>query len=286
MSDSTPLPNDSPLDANADLETVLAAWHGATVRLERTHAALRDEVRHLTAELEAKNRELARKNRLADLGKMAVHVAHEVRNHLVPVTLYLSLLRRRVSDDSGAVDVVDKVAAGFTALEAAVDDLLHFSSEREPQVRPFALMELVDDVIASLAPQLSAQAIETVVDVPPRLVITADRDMLRRAVLNLTLNALDAMPEGGSLVVTSAETPWGVELEVADSGPGLSDDAKNRAFEPFYAAKYGNTGLGLAIVDRIAQAHGGDATAVNCAEGGAAFTIRLPQDAVELEAAA
>ena len=89
------------LDSSADLQTILAAWHTATLRLEQTHDALRDEVRQLTAELEVKNRELARKNRLADLGQMASHVAHEVRNNLVPVTLYLSMLRRRVEQRCG-----------------------------------------------------------------------------------------------------------------------------------------------------------------------------------------
>ena len=87
-------PDPMSLDSQADLQTVLAAWHGATVHLEQTHEALRTEVHRLTEELEVKNRELARKNRLADLGQMASHVAHEVRNNLVPVTLYLSLLRR------------------------------------------------------------------------------------------------------------------------------------------------------------------------------------------------
>src|SRR3954463_2570215 len=89
------------LDATADLSVVLAAWNSATQRLEQTHESLRNEVRRLTDELEIKNRQLARKNRLADLGQIATHVAHEVRNNLVPVALYLSLLRRRLSDDPG-----------------------------------------------------------------------------------------------------------------------------------------------------------------------------------------
>ena len=89
------------IDRQADLQTVLTAWHEATLRLERTHETLRGEVERLRAELEAKNRELARKNRLADLGRMAAHVAHEVRNSLVPVNLYLSLLRRRLKADAG-----------------------------------------------------------------------------------------------------------------------------------------------------------------------------------------
>ena len=271
--------------AGADLETVLAAWHAATVRLEQTHEALREEVCRLTDELEIKNRELARKNRLADLGQMASHVAHEVRNSLVPVTLYLSLLRRRISDDRGSVDILDKISAGFLALDATVNDLLHFTSDRDPHLETFPLRKLLDDVRASLAPQLDAQAIEWLADVPAGQFITADRDMLRRAVLNLALNALDAMPDGGRIEVTSASTPWCVELEIADSGPGLSEEVKSRAFEPFFTTKPGGTGLGLAIVFRIAEGHGGCVTAMNCPDGGAAFTLRLPYS-VALEAAA
>src|SRR3954467_6744178 len=108
-----------------DLEAVLAAWHTATLRLERTHETLCGEVARLTNELEIKNRELARKNRLADLGQMASHVAHEVRNNLVPVKLYLSLLNRRLFDDAGSQDIFEKVNAGFVALEATVSDLLN-----------------------------------------------------------------------------------------------------------------------------------------------------------------
>ena len=141
-------PNDDPshlspdplmLDEKADLQTVLAAWHSATLRLEQTHEALRRGSAGLTGELEAKNRELARKNRLADLGQMASHVAHEVRNNLVPVTLYLSLLRRRIAGDAGSLDMLDKIAAGFTALDVMVNDLLHFTSDRDPQLQTFSL---------------------------------------------------------------------------------------------------------------------------------------------------
>src|SRR5580658_6489515 len=136
------------LDASADLQTILAAWHTATLRLEQTHDALRDEVQQLTAELEVKNRELARKNRLADLGQMASHVAHEVRNNLVPVTLYLSMLRRRVAGDAESLDMLDKVSAGFRAMDVMVNDLLHFTSDRDPQLTCFSIRKLMTDVAA------------------------------------------------------------------------------------------------------------------------------------------
>jgi two-component system, sensor histidine kinase FlrB len=268
----------------ADLETVLAAWHGATVRLEQTHQALREEVRRLTDELEIKNRELARKNRLADLGQIASHIAHEVRNNLVPVSLYLSLLRRRISEDSGSIDVLNKVESGITALDATVNDLLHFTAERDPHWGLVSLRALVEDVRSSLAPQLTAQDIEVSIDVSASLTVEADRDMLRRAVLNLALNALDAMPDGGELVITAVSGRYGIELEVADTGPGLSEEVSRRAFEPFFTTKSTGTGLGLAIVYRVLEVHGGKVEAANCPEGGAAFTICLPYRALEAAA--
>lgn len=264
-------------DRRRQLETVLTAWHGATVRLEQTHKALQSEVARLTAELEKKNRELARKNRLADLGQMASHVAHEVRNNLVPVALYLSLLRRRLSDDGGSLDVLREIESGISALDSTVNDLLHFTSERDPRWETFSLRSLVDEIVASVAPQLDAQAIETVRDIPLGTKLTADRDLMRRALLNLVLNALDAMPEGGELVFTSYDGPAGLELEVADSGSGLSDEALARACEPFFTTKNTGTGLGLAIVYRVAEAHGGEVRIANCPEGGAAVTLFLPR---------
>jgi signal transduction histidine kinase len=268
----------------ADLQAVLAAWNGATTRLEQTHEALREEVRRLTNELEIKNRELARKSRLADLGQMASHVAHEVRNNLVPVELYLSLLRRRIAGDVGALDVLSKVEAGVQALDVTVNDLLHFTAERDPHMIRLSLAGLVEELRISLAPQLLAQSIKFEANIPVALQIPVDRDMFRRALLNLMLNALDAMPEGGSLVVTAVVGSRGVEVEVADSGPGLSEEVRRRAFEPFFTTKSNGTGLGLAIVYRVAEVHGGDVVAANCPEGGAAFTIRLPYRALEAAA--
>lgn len=265
------------LDAHADLGTVLAAWNEATERLQRTHEALRSEVCRLTDELEIKNRELARKNRLADLGQIATHVAHEVRNNLVPVTLYLSLLRRRLHNDNGSLDVLTKVEAGFTALDATVNDLLHFAVDREPSKQSLNVRQLIEEVLSQLAPQLSAQRIESSIEVPFDHTIWADREMLRRAIFNLALNAIDVMPDGGQLCFDAHQADNHYELEIADSGPGLTDDALQRAFEPFFTTKNTGTGLGLAIVYRIAEAHGGTIRAQNCADRGAAFTIRIPR---------
>src|SRR5262245_17475103 len=269
-----------------DLQAILAAWNEATDRLQHTHETLQAEVRRLSDELEAKNQELARKNRLADLGQMASHIAHEVRNSLVPMKLYLSMLRRRIDHDRGALDILDKVTSGFTALEATVGDLLHFSSQRDPRRQWLRVASLLEEIVQSLEPQLLAQGIRAWIDCPQDLKASADVDMLRRAVLNLLLNALDALPAGGELVVTACRTSRGLEIEVADSGPGVPAPLLDRLFEPFFTTKGGGTGLGLSIVERVAAAHGGRATAANCPEGGAAFTLILPQDTHVLERAA
>ncbi|MBN1853574.1 MAG: HAMP domain-containing histidine kinase [Pirellulales bacterium] len=271
-------------DRDADLETVLAAWNDATVRLQQTHETLRTEVAHLTCELERKNAELARRNRLADLGRMASHVAHEVRNTLVPVSLYTTLLRRQLGQDASSLEILAKIEAGFHALNATVNDLLSFTANRPPQWQTFLVRDLIDEICESLSPQITAQYVTLDVDIPPNMLLSADREMVRRALLNLVLNALDAMPRGGDLVITAMTTRAGLEIEVADSGPGFSEKTKGRAFEPFYSTKSGGTGLGLAIVYQIVESHGGHVIAANCPEGGAALTLVFPPRAMEAAA--
>ena len=127
-----------------------------------------------------------------------------------------------------------------------------------------------------MAPQLTAQEIRFEIKVSPQHMLRADREMLRRAVFNLVLNALDAMPQGGTLTIGSTATTDGLELHVADSGPGLPAEILPRVFEPFFTTKPSGTGLGLAIVSRVAEAHGGTVSAGNGPRGGAVFTLRFP----------
>ena len=267
--------------AGVDLESVLEAWQTATQRLQQTHRTLSEEVRRLTDELEVKNRELARKNRLADLGQMASHVAHECRNSLMPIILYLSLLRRRLEHDGESIQIVEKIESGFTALEATVNDLLHFASDRDPDWCLFDVRSGVVELCDSLAPQLAAQGTELELQIEKSTKLEADKNMIRRTILNLVLNALDVMPNGGTLSIACQRTAGGVELTVADTGPGVSEEVHARLFEPFVTTKSEGTGLGLAIVERIAAVHGGEAACDNRADGGASFTLRIPNRVVE-----
>ena len=271
------------LDAQSDLEleAVLRAWETATDRLRQTHETLSSEVRRLTDELEIKNRELARKNRLADLGQIASHVAHEVRNSLMPMTLYLSLLRRQLTGNSTCLDLMDKIESGFMALQSTVSDLLHFAANRDPQRSQFEVDKLIHEVCDGLLPQLAAQRVELKTQIPAGQRMSADRDMLRRALLNLVLNALDAMQDGGLLSVDCRASGNEVQLEVTDSGPGIPAETQERLYEPFFTTKSGGTGLGLAVVYQIAQAHGGHIGCRSKCPEGTTFSLSIPPHRTE-----
>jgi signal transduction histidine kinase len=136
-----------------------------------------------------------------------------------------------------------------------------------------------------LKSRLSAQAIQMVIDIPANLSIAADRELLGRAVRNLVHNAVEAMPHGGTLVATSAVASEAVELEIADTGPAMTEEERRQAFELLPTAQRGGTGWGLAVVQRISELHGGNVSVANCPDGGVAFTLRIPRSAA-LEAAA
>ena len=142
----------------------------------------------------------------------------------------------------------------------------------------FSLCELSEEVCFSLAPQCEAQEIEVKIGLAPDLRVHADQGMLRRALLNLVLNSLEAMPDGGCLEITGQVTPRTTELVVCDSGPGVTYEERAQLFEPFYTTKGTGTGLGLAIVERIMAAHGGAVDVRNVEPQGAAFSLMIPAD--------
>lgn len=262
---------------DVDLETILSAWQTATDRLQQTHELLRTEISRLSDELEAKNVELARQNRLADIGRMASHVAHEVRNSLMPLTLYLSLLQRQVQDEPKTRKLVEQIQSGFVGLETTVSDLLSFTTDRDPKREQVALRTLIEELVESLAPQLRSQGIEVDIQVVGEETIFADLNMLRRALLNLILNAIDVMKEGGELTLRSETQGNDCLIQVLDRGTGIPQDVLDRVCDPFFTTKSEGTGLGLAIVERTATAHQGEVLIANREDGGASITLRIPR---------
>lgn len=252
------------LTAELTLESILEIWQSTTARLEQTHLTLQAEVRRLTAELEEKNRQLAKKNRLADLGQMAGHVAHEVRNHLVPLTLYLSLLRRQQTGETPTpsssftgLQLLDKIDVNLTAMRTMAQDLLNFTANRQPQWTTFQLRGLVDELMEEIGSQCQAHGIALSSKILPNVMLSADIDMVRSALRNLLLNAVDALADGGTLAVEATADDQLLRIDVVDDGPGIPVEVQSRLFDPFFTTKATGTGLGLSIVERIMESHGG-----------------------------
>ncbi len=269
------------------LESVLEIWQSTTTRLEQTHLVLQAEVRRLTDELEEKNRQLAKKNRLADLGQMAGHVAHEVRNHLVPLTLYLSLLRRQLNGANqnavplgslSGIALLDKVDANLTAMRTMVQDLLNFTANRQPQWSPIQLQSFVLELFEEIQSQCDAQGIALASEIPRQTNLGGDVEMLRSALRNLLLNAVDALPNGGNLLVRVSEDDRAVRIDVVDDGEGIPTDVMERVFDPFYTTKPTGTGLGLSIVERIMECHGGQINVQRREPHGTCFSLSFPRN--------
>ncbi|MCO6456703.1 MAG: HAMP domain-containing histidine kinase [Pirellulaceae bacterium] len=159
-------------------------------------------------------------------------------------------------------------------------DLLPFPARREPAWTRLDLRSLVGEVVESLAPRLRTQGIVADLDLPDGTPVLADTSQLRRAVLHLILNACDAMPRGGELDISCWFGPRAVELEVADSGPGLD----SRTLTSLNGAAGQQLPAHLDQVRRIAETHGGRLRAANCPQGGAAFTLVFPRRALEAAA--
>ena len=148
-------------------------------------------------------------------------------------------------------------------------ETLDLQSQRQPRFRSLDVHRIITEVLQQLAAPIDQQKIEASIDVPNGTCLLADDAMLRTALFNLTLNALQAMPEGGELLITAVSGPNGLELEVADSGPGLIDPSA------LIDTRQPSSG-DLGTVQNFAACHGGRLTACNCPEGGAAFTLQLP----------
>ncbi len=148
----------------------------------------------------------------------------------------------------------------------------------------FELAEIVREVCDNVTQRLAEQNVLLELDVPDDLWVSVDRTMIATALRKLVDNAVEAMSGGGELTITGVLGRFGLEIEVADSGSGISGEAQARGFEPFFTTKPGQAGLGLSVVERIAQAHGGSVQVCNCPDGGAAFTLQIPM--MEMRAAA
>ena len=273
------------LPRGEELKGLLEAYLASTQALERAQEALRSQVGALSAELEQKNALLARRNRLAELGEMAAGVAHEIRNPLGGIRLYAGLLERDLLADPERLSLVRRLLSGVDQLDRIVREMLAFTKEIVLERRAVSLEDLLEEALSFALPAGQAglsggtSPVRVRREYEPGLAVQADLHHLRRAVLNLLLNAVEAMPEGGTLTLGAARAASGagVEIRVDDSGPGIPAEVLPRIFDPFFTTKAQGTGLGLAVVQRVAEAHGGSVEASNAPGGGARFRLLLPE---------
>lgn len=264
-----------------ELTTVLKKYNDVTERLKHSHELLADEVGRLRGELAEKNRELARRERLAALGEMAAGVAHEIRNPLGGIGLYASLLERDLDGMPTPQRTARRIGEEVRHVESIVVDILAFASGADPNTQHVRLAEVLDSALTQVASRARELGVE--IDVDLRLTqveLFCDAGQIERALLNILRNALDAAGRSGRVWVRAGEDSMDeglVAIVVEDNGPGISADRLHKVFNPFFTTKASGTGLGLAIVHRIAESHGGSVIAGNRKGGGAAFVLLLPK---------
>ena len=263
-----------------ELGRIILAYSEVTEKLQQSHDQLHQTVLSLRSELSEKNRLLERKNRLAALGEMAAGMAHEIRNPLGGIQLYASILAKDVADRPDSLNVVQKISGGVKRLEALVGQVLQFSREMSANVSLMDLPEVIEQSIDLASPALNDRGVRCVLDGPRPMHVTADALLIGQAVLNLLLNATEAMGGHGLVTVRYAPPPADSDakqfhLVVRDTGPGIPPQILDRIFNPFFTTKDTGTGLGLAIVHRVVEAHDGTILVTNPDGGGARFEIRV-----------
>jgi signal transduction histidine kinase len=261
-----------------ELGAIINAYNEVAERLKAAHERLSGEVMRLREQLEEKNRELARRERLAALGHMAAGVAHEIRNPLAGIQLYAVLLAKDLADSELHHGYARKIVNGVTSLEAIVSDVLDFAGEHAPHMVECPADAMVEEVCALAEPLRTERSITmhrggALHDCTLR----GDSRQVQQALLNLVRNAIEAAPQNGNVWIDAEADDETVAMSVADDGPGVPADVRERIFNPFFTTRDAGTGLGLAIVHRIAEAHGGAVRVENRPSGGACFVLTFPK---------
>jgi len=264
--------------AESELHLVQGIGRQAALAVEnaRLHQSLRDKME----KLEATQAQLVQSAKLAALGELIANIAHEINNPLTGVLGYAGLLRQRELPESVAGDLAIIEREALRARKI-VRDLLDFARQREPKLEEADLQAIVREMVGLLRHQAEVANIQIVESyaesIPP---VLADSGQLKQVFMNLLTNALDAMPQGGTLTVavTAGQDGW-VEATVSDTGAGIAAQHMPRIFEPFFTTKaeVKGTGLGLSVSLGIVQGHGGHLTVESDPGRGATFTVRLPR---------
>ncbi|HLA78099.1 MAG TPA: ATP-binding protein [Vicinamibacteria bacterium] len=241
----------------------------------------------MTAELRTSRERLLQAERVAAWREMARRLAHELKNPIFPIQLSIETLRRVSDQEEGGASGKDgrfrslfresseTILAELRSLRQIIDEFSQFARMPRPRLTPTDINAVATRALDLYRPGAGPVGIETMLapGLPP---IPADPDLLGRALGNLLANAMEAMPDGGTLRLRSLAGPDAVLIEVEDTGPGLDQEQKTRLFTPYFTTKRGGTGLGLAIVQGVVSDHGGRVEVRSEPGVGTVFTLVFP----------
>ena len=254
---------------------------GAHQELRNWGETLERKVEQRTTELKAMQTHLIQSEKLAGVGKLAAGVAHEINNPLTCVLTNSSLILSDLPPDDPRREDLQTIVDETLRCRKIVKGLLDFARQTKPQKQTISLNKVAEDILSLVKNQASFQNISISAEldngVPP---VLADADQMRQVVLNIILNAADAMQQGGTLRVRSClETGSNrVMLKISDTGPGIPAEIQNRLFEPFFTTKKTGTGLGLAIAYGIMERHKGELKLESSPGHGTTISVILPTD--------
>ncbi|MBS1151928.1 MAG: Flagellar sensor histidine kinase FleS, partial [Myxococcaceae bacterium] len=264
-------------DAEVESATVVSGQIAVAV----ANARLFEDLKKSYDQLSHAQIELVKRERLAALGELSAVVAHEVRNPLGVIYNSMSALRRLLTPIGEAANLFKMISEEAERIDTIVADLLEFARPHAPELKPESLPQVVAGAVKALQTSRGTRGVKIAVSVPdPFPSVRVDERMLRQALINLLVNAVQAMPRGGEVQVRLAIEAWrgvrSARIDVADEGPGVPAALTESVFQPFVTTKATGSGLGLAVVKRIVEAHHGEVELTSTPGKGATFTLWLP----------
>lgn len=222
---------------------------------------------------------LHQSERMATLGEMIASVSHEIKNPLGIIRSTADLLEKKVVKFDPQNQLASVIKEEADRLNRIVTEFLDFARPQVPRVHPVRIETILEKTLNFLEPELARRIITVQKNFTSKpQTIPADQDLLYRAFLNILLNAIQAMADGGTIEVKVGYDSRSVEIEIKDTGAGLSREEQAKAFQPFFTTKEKGSGLGLPIVKNIIEAHKGSIRLVNSETGGATVVITLPRE--------